>query len=225
MRLYLSSYRLGDSAGALLALVGNGARAAIVSNALDYVPAATRAAYRAEISDPIADFAALGIYAQDLDLKEYFGATDRLENALRGVDLVWAMGGNTFILRRAMAQSGFDTVITELLARDVIVYGGFSAGAVVASPSLNGIELMDDPNEIPAGYDPAVVWDGLSLVDYAIVPHFDSPHPESVAARAVANQHARRKTPFRALRDGEVIVHIGKISDSRGLRTAQEVAL
>ena len=225
MRLYLSSYRLGDSAGALLALVGNGARAAIVSNALDYVPAATRAAYRAEISDPIADFAALGIYAQDLDLKEYFGDPDRLENALRGVDLVWAMGGNTFILRRAMAQSGFDTVITELLARDAIVYGGFSAGAVVASPSLNGIELMDDPNEIPAGYDPAVVWDGLGLVDYAIVPHFDSPHPESVAARAVVNQHARRKTPFRALRDGEVIVHIGKISDSRDLRTAKELAL
>ena len=225
MRLYLSSYRLGDSAGALLALVGNGARAAIVSNALDYVPAATRAAYRAEISDPIADFAALGIYAQDLDLKEYFGDPDRLENALRGVDLVWAMGGNSFILRRAMAQSGFDTVITELLARDAIVYGGFSAGAVVASPSLNGIELMDDPNEIPAGYDPAVVWDGLGLVDYAIVPHFDSPHPESVAARAVVNQHARRKTPFRALRDGEVIVHIGKISDSRDLRTAKELAL
>jgi dipeptidase E len=217
MRLYLSSYRLGDSAGALLALVGNGARAAIVSNALDHIPAAAREAYRAEISDPIADFAALGISAQDLDLKHYFGAPDRLENALRGVDLVWAMGGNSFILRRAMAQSGFDTVITELLAHDGIVYGGFSAGAVVATPSLSGVELMDDPNVIPPGYDPAVVWEGLSLVDYAIVPHFDSPHPESVAARAMANQLAKRKTPFRALRDGEVIVHIGKISDTKEL--------
>lgn len=225
MRLYLSSYRLGENVGALLALVGNGARAAIISNALDYIPTAARQSYRAQVSDPIADFAALGIAAEDLDLKDYFGAPSRLETALEGVDLVWAMGGNSFILRRAMAQSGFDTVIAERLAADSIVYGGFSAGAVVATPSLSGIELMDDPNEIPAGYDPAVVWDGLNLIDYAIVPHFDSPHTESVAARAVANQLARRKTPFRVLRDGEVIVHIGKISNGRDIRTAKELAL
>ena len=225
MRLYLSSYRLGENVGALLALVGNGARAAIISNALDYIPASARQAYRTQVSDPIADFAALGIEAHDLDLKDYFGAPSGLETALKDVDLVWAMGGNTFILRRAMAQSGFDTVIAERLADDSIVYGGFSAGAVVATPSLSGIELIDDPNEIPAGYDPAVVWDGLGLIDYAIVPHFDSPHPESVAARRVANQLARRKTPFRVLRDGEVIVHIGQISNSRDIGTAKELAL
>ena len=209
MRLYLSSYRLGDSAGALLALVGNGARAAIISNALDNVSAAARDLYRAEVHDPVATFAALGILARELDLRDYFGAPERLRRALGGIDLVWVMGGNCFILRRAMRQSGFDTVISELLEHDAIVYGGFSAGAVVATPSLRGIELMDDPNEVPHGYPPEIVWEGLGLVDYAIVPHFRSRHPESRAADAAANYLARRRLPFRALRDGEVIVHIG----------------
>jgi len=217
MRLYLSSYRLGDSAGALLALLGSGARAAIISNALDHIPAATRQGYRTEVNDPVADFAALGIEAEELDLRDYFGAPLHLEAALANFDLVWAMGGNSFILRRAMAQSGFDTVITDLLRRDAIVYGGFSAGAVVAAPSLQGIELMDDPNEIPPGYGAEVVWQGLGLIDYAIVPHFRSHHPESAAAQAAANHLAKRKLPFRALRDGEVIVHIGKASDSKEL--------
>jgi len=217
MRLYLSSYRLGDSAGALLALLGSGARAAIISNALDHIPAAARASYRAEINDPVADFAALGIAAEELDLRDYFDAPLRLETALANFDLVWAMGGNTFILRRAMAQSGFDTVIADLLRRDAIVYGGFSAGAVVAAPSLGGIELMDDPNEVPPGYDPEVVWQGLGLIDYAIVPHFRSHHHESAASQAVANHLAKRKLPFRALRDGEVIVHIGEALDSKEL--------
>ena len=42
MRLYLSSYRIGDRAGSLLALLGDGKRAAIIENALDNV-SATRA--------------------------------------------------------------------------------------------------------------------------------------------------------------------------------------
>src|SRR5690606_26005189 len=42
MRLYLSSDRIGDRVGALLALVGFGARAAIIPNALDGVSPTAR---------------------------------------------------------------------------------------------------------------------------------------------------------------------------------------
>lgn len=209
MRLYLSSYRIGDRAGALLALLGGGARAAIIGNALDLITPAARQQHRGEVYDPEAQFAALGIAAEDLDLRDYFGRPAELAPVLARYDLVWALGGNAFVLRRAMKQSGFDTIIADMLDRDEIVYGGFSAGAVIAAPTLAGIELMDDPAPVPAGYDPETVWEGLGLVDFSIVPHYLSPHPESAAAQRAARHLAARRLPFRALRDGEVVVWTG----------------
>lgn len=209
MRLYLSSYRIGDRAGALLALLGNGKRAAVISNANDAVSPAAREFCRNELYDPDAEFAALGIETEDLDLRDYFGAPEFLAEALAGFDLVWVVGGNAFTLRRAMRQSGFDRLIVQMLDRDDIVYGGFSAGAVVAAPTLEGIELMDDPGEHPAGYRPEVVWEGLGLIDHAIIPHYRSQHPETRAAELASKHLAARRVPFRALRDGEVIVWTG----------------
>lgn len=206
MRLYLSSYRLGDRAGALLALLGDGRRCAIVSNALDNVSQSARDLFRAEVYDPVAEFASLGIVATPLDLRDYFGDPAGLRAALGDVDLVWVMGGNSFILRRAMQQSGFDDVITDLLEADAIVYGGFSAGAVVAAPTLEGIQLMDDPAECPPGYGAEPVWEGLGLIDHHIVPHYRSAHTESAAAERAVRHLSARGLRYRALRDGEVIV-------------------
>ena len=206
MRLYLSSYRIGDRAGSLLALLGSGKKAAIISNALDSISATARSIYRDEVYDPHMELGSLGLETEELDLRRYFGQPEALEAKLGEFDLVWVMGGNAFVLRRAMKQSGFDDVITGMLERDEIVYGGFSAGAVVAAPTLRGLELIDDPAEVPAGYDPEAVWDGLGLIDYAIVPHFRSPHPESAAAERAVRHMMSRGMRYRALRDGEVIV-------------------
>lgn len=209
MRLYLSSYRVGDRAGALLALLGSGKRAAIIENAKDHVSPEVRRLYREEVYDPQAELAALGIAGTDLDLRRFFGQKEALSKELLGYDLVWVTGGNAFTLRRAMRQSGFDAVISGMLDRDEIVYGGFSAGAVVAGPSLDGFELMDDPNELAAGYAHNPVRDGLDLIDFAIVPHYRSPHPEAAAAERCARHFASQRRPFRALRDGEAIVWTG----------------
>jgi len=209
MRLYLSSYRIGDRAGALLALLGSGKRAAIISNALDNVSPAARDLHRRETYDPHAELGSLGIVGEDLDLRHYFGMPRRLAETLAGFDLLWVVGGNAFVLRRAMRQSGFDRLIVEMLDRDDIVYGGFSAGAVVAGTTLVGIDLMDDPAETPSGYAPGVVWEGLGLVDHAIVPHFRSRHPDAEAAERAGKHFASRRVPYRALRDGEVIVWTG----------------
>ncbi|MDP1730313.1 MAG: Type 1 glutamine amidotransferase-like domain-containing protein [Devosia sp.] len=209
MRLYLSSYRIGDRSGALLALLGNGKRAAVISNAKDAASPAAREICRSQVYDPHAEFASLGISAEDLDLRDYFGEADRLAEKLQDFDLVWAVGGNAFTLRRAMRQSGFDRIIVEMLDRDDIVYGGFSAGAVVAAPTLKGMELMDDPTERPAGYAPEIDWEGLGLVDFAIVPHYRSRHPETNAAEQAHKHFATHRVPCRTLRDGEVIVWTG----------------
>jgi dipeptidase E len=210
MRLYLSSERLGERAGALLAMVG-GSRVAVIANGYDACTRLARNVYRAEAYDPIAEFQSLGLVAEELDLRAYFGDPRSLQQRLGAFDLVWVMGGNSFVLRRAMKQSGFDTVIRELLEADAIAYGGYAAGAVVAGPSLRGLELMDDPWELPDGYDEPLIWHGLGLTPFAIVPHFRSRHPEAASAEKVVSYMRARRTRFRAISDGEVIVRVGNL--------------
>ncbi|GAA3059724.1 hypothetical protein GCM10010520_05230 [Rhizobium viscosum] len=210
MRLYLSSYRLGASAFRLRKLLNGGRRAAVIQNALDFIPAEARRAYETNIYDPKKELADWGIEAEELDLRDYFGQPHALETALAGFDLVWAVGGNAFLLRRAMRQSGFDRIIGELLREDAIVYGGFSAGAVVATPSLRGIDIMDDPRQLAPDYDEAILWDGLGLVDFSIVPHYRSAHDEAEAAEKTVNFLEEAGTPFQPLRDGEVIIVEGR---------------
>jgi dipeptidase E len=208
MRLYLSSYRLGNAVETLLRLIGGGRRVAIVANALDLIPDQQRAHFRQTTYDPVVEFARLGLQAEMLDLRDYFGGKG-LDATLSRCDLVWILGGNSFVLRRAMAQSGFDRAIATALAGDELVYGGFSAGAVVATPTLRGIEVMDDPQPVPVSYARDIVWDGLGLVDFSIVPHVDSDHPETELAAVALGRMAKLALVHRPLRDGEVIVREG----------------
>src|ERR1700687_5301747 len=137
MRLYLSSFDLGNRPEELVALVVPRRRAAIVVNALDN---------RSEppavwLSKQTGKLAGLRFTVVELDLRDYFESSFELGTLLRDIDVVWVNGGNAFLLRRAMEQSGFDVLIKSALARDEIVYAGFSAGTVVASDSLRGLEI------------------------------------------------------------------------------------
>lgn len=219
MRLYLSSHRMGDSAGALLAMLGStaGARAAVIGNGFDGCSEAARDIYRAEVFDPQTVLAGLGVTAESLDLRAYFGDGPGLRRRLAQFDLVWVMGGNAFVLRRAMKLSRFDSIIDDMLASDAIIYGGDGAGAVVAGPTLRGMELLDDPWEVPESYEESLVWGGLRLTSFTIVPHFRSNHPESAAAEKVVNYLKARRLPYRALSDGEVVVATGARGAERPL--------
>src|SRR5688572_24676292 len=108
-----------------------------------------------------------------------------------------------------MRQSGFDAIVQAYRdegARRTFVYAGYSAGAVVAAPTLRGIHLMDEPGVTPEKYSPDVVWDGLGLIDYSIVPHYRSDHPEAAAAEAAVAFFEQHHLPFKAIGDGEAIV-------------------
>ena len=205
MRLYLSSYRLGNRREKLIEFSRKGT-VAIVGNALDFIADEARRKYEMDVYDPRAEFLSLGIRTQDLDLRHYFGNPRGLRNAMQGCGLVWVLGGNAFLLMRALRQSGFPEVIRDLLSADEIAYGGFSAGAVVATPTLRGIDLMDEPTQLADGYPEEVVWEGMGLVDFSIVPHYRSDHPEASAAeKAVAFMKANQ-LPYKALSDGEVLI-------------------
>ena len=204
MRMYLSSFRMGDHPERLIALLDPPGPAAVIANAIDQAEAGERLEGVQRELDALAE---LGIDAEDLDLRDYFGATDRLAADLARYRLVWVRGGNTFLLRHALAESGADEILTSLVARDALVYGGYSAGCCVLAPSLRGLELVDDPEAVTETYGVPPIWAGLGLIEYAFVPHVDSPeHPETEACGRLAEHYRARGVAQRTLRDGEAIV-------------------
>jgi dipeptidase E len=73
-------------------------------------------------------------------------------------------------------------------------------------PSLHGAVLVDEPDIVPEGYSPDVIWECLGLLPYAVAPHYKSDHPESVAIDKSVEYLIDHHIPFIALRDGEAIV-------------------
>jgi dipeptidase E len=147
-----------------------------------------------------------GFAVRPFDLRAFFGRAPDLAAQLDQLDAVWVNGGNAFLLRRAMLLSGFDRAITGALAADRIVYAGFSAAAVVLPKSLRGLELVDDPHDVPEGYPTEVPWDGLGVLPFSMVVHFDSDHPEAIGSRKEAAFYDEQGIPYRTLRDGQALV-------------------
>jgi dipeptidase E len=218
VRLYLSSFRLGDHPERLVDLARGRRRAIVVANAIDGEGAAERAA---RVEAEIAALAGVGLAATELDLRDHFAdpRPARLVAKLAGVGVVWLRGGNVFLLRYALARSGADAALRRLLAADALVYAGYSAGPCVLAPSLRGLEAVDDAGAVRAVHGAAPVWTGLGVLDYAIVPHVDSPdHPESAACGQLAARYQADGVPHRTLRDGEALVMDGDETEvlSRG---------
>ena len=202
MKLYLSSFGLGNDPQQLVSLVGEGKKALVILNALDYKEEA-RARFLASQTQALTE---LGFTVEELDLRHYFDKQEELQKVLNTKDMVWINGGNTFILRRAMRQSGFDTIITDLVQKESIVYGGFSAAVCILAPTLNGFDITDDPNIVPDGYEKEIIWEGLGIIDYSVAVHYDSDHHESHLTDKEIAFYETNDMPYKKIRDGEVIV-------------------
>ncbi len=203
MRLYLSSFRMGEHPGHLVTLAGQGARAAVIANAMDDAAEDIR---QQAVDRELQALAELGFRAAEIDLRGYFADPAGLAAELASHDLLWVRGGNTFMLRYALHRVG-DDVVPGLLGRDALAYGGYSAGACVLAPSLRGLETVDDAGAVPRAYGTEPVWDGLGVLRHAVVPHYQSPdHPESAACDAVARRYQSAGIPHVTLRDGQALV-------------------
>lgn len=194
VRLYLSSFRLGRHPDRLVGLAAGGRRAAVIVNAMDVAPADIR---QQAVQRELTSLGDLGFDCVEVDLRERPSAT-----TLAGFDVLWVRGGNVFVLRRLLADTGLDDVLAGLLAEDRFVYAGYSAGACVLGTDLSELVRIDD-----AGAVEQPVLTGLGLLDRPIVPHVHSPdHPESAACTAVSEDLDRRSVAHWALRDGQVVL-------------------
>jgi len=204
MKMYLSSYRLGNKPSKLIELVGTNKRTAVIPNALD-IP--IDIAERNEgIQREVDDLNKLGFQAEVVDLKIYFYKSSELGKKLAEFGMIWVRGGNVFVLRRAFKESGMDQWLKGQQENKEFVYAGYSAGVCILSPSLKGCDLVDNSNIVTQGYPKKTIWDGLGLIDFAVAPHYKSDHPESEAVNKQVEYFIKNGIKYKTLHDGEVII-------------------
>ena len=204
MKLYLSSYHLGGNPQVLVDMVGKNKKAAVIPNALDNME--DKKLLKEKIQANMDELGNLGFKPEEVNLKKYFGKPDELARRMSDFGLIWVRGGNIFILRRAYKQSGFDKWLLSQKNNKELVYGGYSAGCCILSPTLKGFDIVDEPHVISKGYNPDVIWDGLGLIDFIFVPHYKSDHPESAKVDETVEYYRKERMTYKPVRDGEVII-------------------
>lgn len=198
MKYYLSSYKLGNK-GELL----SGKKLAYIPNALDF-PDVDLKRKEESIAKDIAELESAGVTVSVLDLQDYF-STDSLKDELLSFDGVFIRGGNVFILRQAMKLSGLDELLLKLKDTDFL-YAGYSAAGCVLSESLDGYKIVDDSTLLPYPQITETIWQGLGLIDFVFLPHFDSNHSESDDISKELAYCKSKDLPYKTLRDGEVFL-------------------
>ncbi len=167
MKLFLYSFNVVDKQlTALTRLVGKkpkGITVACIENAADVVgPLKDRLpGFRTPLQEH-------GYQLEQVDLRDWQSKRERLREKLESKDVIWLGGGNTFYLRWLLRETGADEIITGLV-RNGKVYAGWSAGAIVAGPTLRYFDGMEDMKSVPE-----VIRDGLNLIDVVVVPHRDN---------------------------------------------------
>ncbi|MEI6266992.1 MAG: Type 1 glutamine amidotransferase-like domain-containing protein [bacterium] len=145
-----------------------------------------------EILKEIKIFEKHGLNVDVIDLEK----TDDLEDRLMLSGAIYVKGGNTFKLLKAMKETGFDKVITNIIAKDVI-YIGESAGSYVACPTIEMAHWKhQDANKI--GLEDLTA---LSLVPYLLTVHY-----KDEFKTIINNEISKSKYEVRILRDNQLIL-------------------
>ncbi len=120
-------------------------------------------------------------------------------NKLRRANIVFITGGNTCVLLSNLRRSGLDQVIMELTSKEQYVLAGYSAGAMLLTPSVEYEIIAFDPE---ANQEAGLVdFAGLHLVDYEIAPHYIDEDQEMLA-----EYRKTRAYEVKSLTDDEFLV-------------------
>ena len=101
------------------------------------------------------------------------------QDKLLGSDVLLISGGNTFQLLYNLRKSGLDKTVIKFSQKQNVVLAGFSAGALVLTPTINICSLP--------GFDKNLVGiedlTGLNVVDFEVFPHYNkTAHSEALAS-------------------------------------------
>lgn len=203
MLLYLSSYKLGEEIDVLRDWIKeNGNKIVLIANSRDWSPESQQK--EESILRDCASLKEIGFDVKRIDLRKYFGKAEKLKKELEKYNAFYVIGGNLFTLRIAMKYSGFDEFLIEKSNNDKYLYVGYSAGICVLAPKLNGLDLVDEP--INPYNSEGALYEGLNILDFVIVPHYKSEHPESHLVDKVIELFEENGIKYKPLKDGEVII-------------------
>lgn len=203
MEFYLSSYKLGNETDKLVAMTPN-RRIGYIPNALDFT-GADPVRREKHVQFDVSSLEDIGLECEVVDLKDYFDDPEGLKRKLKELGAVFISGGNVFVLRQAMKLSGMDHILGGMRDEEFL-YAGYSAAGCVLAPDLHAYQIVDDATDTPYEGLNEVDFSGLGLVNYTLLPHWDSDHPESADIdKEIAYCEAHGIT-YRKLRDGEVII-------------------
>lgn len=119
-------------------------------------------------------------------------SSSKEQDKLLNSSAVLISGGNTFQLLHNLRQSGLDKAIVDFSHKQDILLAGFSAGALVLTPT---IQICNLP-----GFDENVVnlknLNGLGIVDFEVFPHYDERlHKDTLTGyQRTALSHVRKIT-------------------------------
>ena len=205
MKLYLSSYKVGNKTEELKKwILENNNKIAIIANARDHYKDKEKA--EQGILKDIEELEKIGFKVSRLDLKDYFNKQEKLKEFMQQFKAVYVIGGNTFVLRRAMKISGFDKYIKEKVNDSKFLYSGYSAGICVLAPSMEGIKIMDLPETDPYNYG-SIIYEGIGLLDYTPIPHYQSDHFETELANKAVEYCKEKGIIYKTLQDGDVFIY------------------
>jgi len=90
---------------------------------------------------------------------------------LRRANILLITGGNACVLLRNVRKSGLDQAIKDFAQKDHYVVAGYSAGAMLLTPTvqLAAFELWRQENKEVG----LTTFDALHLVDFEVFPHYD----------------------------------------------------
>ena len=90
---------------------------------------------------------------------------------IRESNILLITGGNTFTLLNNIRKNGFDDEIINLAKKEDFVIAGFSAGALILTPTIDILtkEWSYGPDSNNVGLKNL---SGLSLIEFEVLPHF-----------------------------------------------------
>lgn len=96
-------------------------------------------------------------------------STDEIEKVkLLESSILLISGGNTFALLDNLRKSGLDQAVIKFTEKPNFVLSGFSAGALILTPTIAICNLPNFDENLVGVTD----FDGLGIIDFEVFPHY-----------------------------------------------------
>lgn len=124
----------------------------------------------------------MGLIVDELDIAT--ATAEDIHAKLKGNDIIYVTGGNTFFLLQELKRTGADQLIVDEVNAGKL-YIGESAGSMVAAANIAYAQGMDSVQKAPD----LTNLDALGMVDVYPVPHYTNP-PYVKAAQKIVDMYS-----------------------------------